>query len=59
MATGIFSTIEVVKKAPADLEVLGELLFSKYLLPFELASVVLLVALIGAIYLSKEEEEEK
>jgi NADH:ubiquinone oxidoreductase subunit 6 (subunit J) len=33
---------------------LGELLLTKYLLPFELASVLLLVAMIGAIVLSKK-----
>lgn len=41
---------------------IGELLFSKYLIPFELASVLLLLAMIGAIILSKrvlpEEEGE-
>jgi NADH:ubiquinone oxidoreductase subunit 6 (subunit J) len=33
---------------------LGELLLTKYLLPFELASVLLLVAMIGAIVLSRK-----
>jgi NADH:ubiquinone oxidoreductase subunit 6 (subunit J) len=33
--------------------VLGEALFSKYLLPFEVASLLLLVALIGTVYLAK------
>jgi NADH:ubiquinone oxidoreductase subunit 6 (subunit J) len=33
---------------------LGELLFTKYLLPFELTSVLLLVAIIGAIILAKK-----
>ncbi|HJL74487.1 MAG TPA: NADH-quinone oxidoreductase subunit J, partial [Candidatus Marinimicrobia bacterium] len=32
---------------------LGESLFSKYLLPFEVASLLLLVALIGTVYLAK------
>lgn len=32
---------------------LGEALFSKYLLPFEVASLLLLVALIGTVYLAK------
>ncbi|MHB0976830.1 MAG: NADH-quinone oxidoreductase subunit J family protein [Candidatus Aquicultorales bacterium] len=36
---------------------LAELLFKKHLVAFELASVILLVALIGAIYLAKEAEE--
>jgi NADH-quinone oxidoreductase subunit J len=32
---------------------LGESLFTKYLLPFEVASLLLLVALIGTVYLAK------
>ncbi len=39
-----------------DTSVLGRLLFSQYLLPFELASIVLLVALVGAIFLAREEQ---
>lgn len=34
-------------------EHIGQLLFSKYLVPFELASILLLLAMIGAIVLSK------
>jgi len=30
---------------------LGSLIFSKYLLPFELISILILVAVIGAVYL--------
>jgi NADH-quinone oxidoreductase subunit J len=33
---------------------LGELLFTKYLLPFELTSVLLLVAIIGVVVLAKK-----
>jgi NADH-quinone oxidoreductase subunit J len=39
----------------------GELLFSNYILPFEVASLVLLAAMIGAIYLARStaiEEEQ-
>ena len=32
---------------------LGELLLTKYLLPFEIASIVLLIAIIGAAYLAR------
>ena len=35
---------------------LGKLLFTEYLLPFEIVSVLLLVAMIGCILLSKREE---
>ena len=39
--------------APAGVEPLARLLFTKYLLPFELASVLLLVAIVGAIVMAK------
>lgn len=38
---------------------IGQLLFSKYLLPFELASVLLLLAMVGAIILSKRQFPEE
>jgi NADH-quinone oxidoreductase subunit J len=38
-------------------QALGKLLFTQYLLPFEILSVLLLVAMIGAILLSKRELE--
>jgi NADH-quinone oxidoreductase subunit J len=34
---------------------LGKLLFTRYLLPFEMVSVLLLVAMVGVILLSKKE----
>jgi NADH:ubiquinone oxidoreductase subunit 6 (subunit J) len=34
---------------------LGKLLFTQYLLPFEIVSVLLLVAMVGAILLSKKD----
>ena len=40
-------------------QVVGELLFSQYLLPFEITSVVLLVAMVAAIVLSKKEKGER
>ena len=43
-------------EAVTSTSVLGRMLFSNYLLPFELASIVLLVALVGAIFLAREEE---
>lgn len=36
---------------------IGELLFTKYVIPFELVSVMLTVGFIGAIILAKREEE--
>ena len=38
-------------------EAVGELLFTQYLLPFEVTSVLLLVAMIGAIVLTKEKKK--
>lgn len=35
----------------------GRLLFTKYLIPFELTSILLLVAIIGAVMLGKREEK--
>jgi NADH-quinone oxidoreductase subunit J len=37
---------------------LGDSLFTKWAIPFEVASLILLVALIGAIVISKQGEEE-
>ncbi|BAS27667.1 NADH-quinone oxidoreductase subunit J family protein [Limnochorda pilosa] len=42
----------------ANLGTVGNLLFSEYAIPFEIASVVLLVALIGAVALSRRDEAE-
>ena len=39
-------------------ENVGLVLFSEYLLPFELASILLLVAIIGAIVMSKPRNRE-
>jgi len=40
-----------------SVQAIGELLFTDYLLPFELASVLLLVAMIGAVVLARKPEE--
>jgi NADH-quinone oxidoreductase subunit J len=39
--------------APAGVEPLAQLLFTKYLFPFELASILLLVAIVGAVVMAK------
>jgi len=41
----------------ADAKTIGNALLTKYLLPFEVISIVLLVALIGAIVLARREKE--
>ncbi|CAM4067175.1 NADH:ubiquinone oxidoreductase subunit J [Bacillus manliponensis] len=38
---------------------IGELLYTKYIIPFELVSVILLVALVGAIVLARKDEKER
>jgi len=40
--------------APGNTETLAGVLFSEYLLPFELASVLLLVAIIGSVIMAKK-----
>src|SRR3954467_11232490 len=40
-------------------EQIGMALYSKYVIPFELTSIVLLVALIGAIILAKKDDEKE
>ncbi len=41
------------------IESLGHMLFRDYLLPFELASILLLVAMVGAVLLGKREIGER
>jgi len=45
--------VSTTKLTPAGVEPLAELLFTKYLFPFELTSVLLLVAIVGAIVMAK------
>ncbi len=44
--------------AGSNVEVIGQLLLSRHLLAFELVSVVLLMALVGAIIIAREDESE-
>ena len=43
---------------PQALQTLGMALFNQYLLPFEVTSILLLVAMVGAIVLTKKEKGE-
>lgn len=57
-----FIKIPVYPFAPLEegfgsVEGVGKLLFTKYLIPFELTSILLLVAIIGAVMLGKREEK--
>ena len=44
---------------PGNTELIGEALYSTYLFPFEVASLILLVAMIGAIILAKKDIHER
>lgn len=48
-------------RVPGDgaVQAIGEALFTQYLLPFELASVLLLVAMIGAVVLARKPVSEE
>ena len=48
--------VTAVSKAP-DLRVLSRLIFDRYVFPFELVSLVLIAAMIGAIVLATRERE--
>ncbi len=52
-----WSKADKVAHEPTTAQI-GELFLGKYLLPFELASLVLLVALIGAVVLARKEIKE-
>ena len=47
-------TIEAIK-AETHTKAIGKLLYTDYLLPFEIASLILLIAIVGAIVLAKKE----
>jgi NADH-quinone oxidoreductase subunit J len=38
-------------------EQLGKLLFSKYLVPFEISSILFIAAMVGAVLLAKREKQ--
>ena len=38
-------------------QAIGQLLFSKYLLPFEVTSILILIAIMGAVVLARREED--
>jgi len=50
-----FTSFAADYASPADI---GALLFNEYLLPFEITSVLLLVAMIGAIVLTRKQKSE-
>jgi NADH-quinone oxidoreductase subunit J len=48
----------IIAKNFGDIQMLGNELFKKWLVPFEAISLLLLVALIGAVVLSRKKERE-
>ena len=56
---GLTATVKALRNPPGTIESIGHLLFTRYLFPFEVASIILLVAMIGAIFLAKEKIFEK
>jgi NADH-quinone oxidoreductase subunit J len=47
---------EVAVNTMDNLREMGKVLFNQYLLPFEVTSILLLVAMVGAIVLTKKEK---
>lgn len=54
---GSVSAVEIPPTHDGDTYSLGKLLFTQYTLPFEVVSVLLLVAMVGVILLSKKKLE--
>lgn len=48
-------TPEAMARAGGNIQALGQALYTTWLLPFEVASVLLLVAAVAAVYLAKED----
>ena len=55
----VFKEVPSAMEEFGTVEQVGTLLFTKYLFPFELTSILLLVAMIGAVVLAKRRGEEK
>jgi NADH:ubiquinone oxidoreductase subunit 6 (chain J) len=56
-----WNTVSELPQNPADqsnIEGIGMLIFTHYVAPFEVLSIVLLASLIGAIYLAKGENNQ-
>jgi NADH-quinone oxidoreductase subunit J len=52
-----FENIEGVKTDVGYVKVLGQTLFSKYIVPFEISSILFISAMVGALMLAKKEKE--
>jgi NADH-quinone oxidoreductase subunit J len=58
-SSGVLPTISTVGSSYGTPAAVGEKLFSAYLLPFEIISLLLLVAMVGAIVLTKKRGGER
>lgn len=58
-ATKAGLTPEKIDSLGGNTQVLSELLFSDYILPFELTSILLLVGIVGSVALAKRKMEHK
>ena len=54
--TGGVSAPEAAINTVENIRALGQALFNQYLLPFEVTSILLLVAMVGAIVLTRKEK---
>ncbi|MCI0844851.1 MAG: NADH-quinone oxidoreductase subunit J [Chloroflexi bacterium] len=54
----LINRVEGTESQHASITTIGESLFTTWAVPFEIASLVLLVALIGAIIIARSDEEE-
>jgi NADH-quinone oxidoreductase subunit J len=53
-AAGGLSTAAAATGAPGNTEMIADVLFQEYLLPFEIASILLLVAVVGSVVMAKK-----
>lgn len=52
-ATGLMSNLGPLSETGYDIEAIGELIFTRYLLAFEATSVLLVIAVVGAVMLAR------
>ncbi|MGH2582975.1 MAG: NADH-quinone oxidoreductase subunit J family protein [Anaerolineales bacterium] len=55
----LVGVVQPVASGYASPQAIGEVLFSEFLLPFEITSVLLLAAMVGVIVMAKDEKKEQ
>lgn len=53
--TGLSAPVEIIEPEMGLVRNLGKVLFSEFLLPFEISSLLLLTAMVGAVLLGKKD----